>query len=222
MIWIVVILGIAAVVGGMLYSAHLAKVRREAFASIANTLGMTYFSGRNDSFDERYPFLNKLTMGSNRYGYNVISGEYRGNEVCLFDYHYETHSTDSKGRRKTHHHYFSFFIMQMNLRCPELVITHENWLSKFAQFFGYDDIDFESAEFSRSFCVRSTDKKFAYDVCNARMIDYLLDHRDLDIEIENHCLTFFYDRCLKPEEIVANLNRLMEVRERIPNYLFTQ
>lgn len=222
MIWVIVIFGIVAVVGGILYSAHLAKVRREAFASIANSLGLSFYSDKNYSFDEQYSFLSKLTKGSNRYAYNVISGSYRGHPICVFDYHYETHSTDSKGRRKTSHHYFSFFMLQMNLRCPELIITHENWLSKVAQFFGYDDIDFESAEFSRNFCVRSPDKKFAYDVCNARMIDYLLDNRDLDIEIENHCLTFFFSRCLKPDAIVANLDRLIEVRERIPNYLFSQ
>ena len=40
--------------------------------------------------------------------------------------------------------------------------------------FGYQDIKFESAEFSKTFCVRSPDKKFAYDVCNAKMMEYLL------------------------------------------------
>jgi hypothetical protein len=40
--------------------------------------------------------------------------------------------------------------------------------------FGYGDIKFESAEFSKTFCLRTPDKKFAYDACNAKMIEYLL------------------------------------------------
>jgi hypothetical protein len=34
------------------------------------------------------------------------------------------------------------------------------------------------------FRVRCRDKKFAYDVCNPQMIEYLLSNRGLDIEIQ--------------------------------------
>jgi hypothetical protein len=88
------------------------------------------------------------------------------------------------------------------------------------QAFGYDDIDFESHEFSRKFCVRSKDKKFAYDVCHARMIEYLLANDDLNIEIENMTLALAYSGVLKAEEIEPNLRRLVEVRELMPKYLF--
>ena len=142
--------------------------------------------------------------------------------MLAFDYHYETHSRDSKGRRHTYHHYFSFFILLLPVRFPELRITHEGLFSKIAQAFGYADIDFESAEFSRAFCVRSTDKKFAYDVCHARMMEYLLANRDLSIEIENEALALAFDSRLAPEQIELNLQRLAEIRSRLPDYLFTK
>jgi hypothetical protein len=105
---------------------------------------------------------------------------------------------------------------------PELVIGKEGLFSKVAQAFGYDDIDFESHEFSRKFCVRSGDKKFAYDVCNARMIEYLLSNTDLTIEIEGDALALSFGSRLAPEKIEPNLNRLITIRSLMPDYLFSR
>ena len=144
------------------------------------------------------------------------------NQVVVFDYHYETHTTDSKGNQQTQHHYFSFFILLLPINFPELKITREGLLSKIAQALGYEDIDFESAEFSRTFCVRSKDRKFAYDVCNAQMMEYLLANRDLSIEIEGPALALAFDARLSAAEIETDLNRLLEIRLRLPEYLFTK
>ena len=100
-------------------------------------------------------------------------------------------------------------------------IAREGFFSKVAQAFGYDDIDFESHEFSRKFCVRSGDKKFAYDVCNARMIEYLLANDDLTIEIENNAMAMSFSRRLNAEQIEPNLDRLVQVRSLLPSYLFS-
>ena len=43
----------------------------------------------------------------------------------------ETHSTDSKGRRTTHHHYFSIFSLILPKSFPELEIKPELWQSGF-------------------------------------------------------------------------------------------
>jgi hypothetical protein len=199
-----------------------AKKRREAMAALAARLGLRFDSNKNRDLASRYRFLDKLRQGSNRYAFNILSGSYKDHDVKLFDYHYETHSTDSKGHRRTHHHYFSFFILRLPVSFPELVIGREGFFSKVAQAFGYDDIDFESHEFSRKFCVRSGDKKFAYDVCNSQMIEYLLSNTDLTIEIENDALAISFSRRLSPEHIEPNLNRLISVRSLLPEYLFSR
>ncbi len=213
---------VGLVIAVAIFGAMAAKKRREELAALALRLGLTYAADKDHSLDDRFGFLNALARGSNRYAYNILSGVYQGHEVLVFDYHYETHSTDSKGRRQTHHHHFSFFILMLPLSFPELSITREGFLSKIAQAFGYDDIDLESAEFSRAFCVRSKDKKFAYDVCNGQMMEYLLGHRDLSIEIERHALALAFGKCLAAPEIEMNLGRLLEIRSRLPEYLFTK
>ena len=191
--------------------------RREAMAAVAARLGLRFSHHKDYALARRYQFLDKLRIGSNRYAYNVLSGNYQGNDVILFDYHYRTGSG-----KDAHDHYISFFILHLPAAFPELVIGPEGFFSKIAQAVGYDDIDFESHEFSRKFCVRSPDKKFAYDVCNARMIEYLLSNPDLTIEIEGNALGISFNSRLAPERIEPNLNRLVAVRSLLPDYLFSR
>lgn len=215
-----VVLVIGFVIGAAILGGIAAKKRREAFELVAARLGLRFTAEKDRGIADRYSFLNKLDQGSNRYAYNILSGNYANHEVMVFDYHYETYSRDNKGNRQTHHHYFSFFMLMMERQFPELTIGPEGFLSKFAQAFGYDDIDFESHEFSRSFCVRSKDKKFAYDFCHARAMEYLLSNPDLVIEIDGPVLAIAFSRCLEPEQIPGNLQRLVALREMMPAYLF--
>jgi hypothetical protein len=194
-----------------------ARKRREAMAALAAKLGLYFEPDKNWDIAQRYSFLDKLRAGSNRYAFNIFLGDYKGYDVIVFDYHYRTGSG-----KNTQHHYISFFILHLPASFPELVIGSEGFFSKIAQAVGYDDIDFESHEFSRKFCVRSPDKKFAYDVCNARMIEYLLSNTDLTIEIEGEALAVSFSSRLSPEQIEPNLNRLITIRSLLPEYLFSR
>ena len=213
-----IIVGVVAIIVVVVVIGYIAaRKRREAMAAVAGRLGLRFQPRKDRGLARQYRFLDKLRQGSNRYAFNILSGSYQGHDVMLFDYHYQTGSG-----KDTHHHYFSFFIMQLPMSFPELVIDKEGFFSKIAQAFGYDDIDFESHEFSRKFCVRSADKKFAYDVCNGRMIEYLLSNNDLSIEIEGDSLAISFSRRLAPEQIEPNLNRLFTVRSLMPEYLFSR
>jgi hypothetical protein len=203
-----------------LWGRYLAKKRREAMTALAGQLGLEFSAEKDYSLADQYAFLNRFDQGDNRYAYNVMSGLYRDEQVQAGEYHYQTY-THGKNGRQTHHHVLGFFIIALPIRFPELTIAPEGILSKIAQAIGYDDIDFESHEFSRQFCVRSKDRKFAYDICNARMIDYLLENTDLSIEIEQDALAMIVESALAVDEIENNLNRLMEVRLRMPDYLFS-
>ena len=198
-----------------MYGYIAAKKRREAMLSLAMKLGLRFTSSKDRYLPKQYKFLDKLRQGHNRYAYNILSGRFRDHDVKLFDYHYQTGSG-----KDTHHYYISFFMLQMPMVFPELTIGPEGIFSKIGQALGYDDIDFESHEFSRKFCVRSKNKKFAYDVCNAQMIEYLLTNSDLTIEIESNVLAISFSRRLSPEHIEPNLERLFQIRSLMPNYLF--
>ena len=216
-----ILIFIGAIVA-IVYGIIEAKKRREELQLLASRLGLEYFSERSHTLASAYGFINRLAQGSNRYAFNILRGNYQGEQVHVFDYHYETTSRDSDGKNKTHSHYLSVFLLQLPLSFPELTIAREGFLSKFAQAFGYDDIDFESAEFSRMFCVRSGYKKFAYDVCHGRKMEFLLVNSDLNIEIEGNTLAIVFEGQISIPQIEYNLSRLLEIRRLMPEYLFNQ
>ena len=218
--FLILVVLVITVIGGI-YSMKQAHKRLEGLFELAQRLGLNFSAVEDYELAARYNFLKELAQGENRYARNVLSGTYQQNQVLAFDYHYETY-TEGKGGRQTHDHWFSFFILTLPAAFPDLTIRRENFLIKVAQAFGYQDIEFESAEFSKAFCVRSPDKKFAYDVCNAKMMEYLLANRDLSVEIGNQVLALAFNACLSVEQVESNLQRLVEIRSRLPEYLFTK
>jgi hypothetical protein len=213
------ILFVIVAVVAIIVSAGAAKKRREAMQALAATLGLDFYPEKDHDLPKRVKYLNALRQGSNRYAHNTMAGTYRDHDVTVFDYHYQTQSSNGN-TTQTQHHHLSFFILALPRAFPEVKIGPESFFSKIAQAVGYDDIDFESHEFSRAFCVRSRDKKLAYDVCNAQMIEYLLANRDLTIEIEEQALAIGFNKRLTPPLIQRNLDRLIKLRSLLPDYLF--
>ena len=218
---LIILAVILLAVAGTVYGAIQARKRQEGLFALAQRLNLSFNAELDYAIADRFSFLKQLAQGSNRYATNVLSGIYQQNKILAFDYHYETYHTDKNGTH-TEHHWFSFFILTLPAAFPDLTVRRENFFTKIAEAFGYGDIHFESAEFSKTFCVRSPDKKFAYDVCNARMMEYLLANRDLSLEIENDALALAFNTRLSVEQIEADLQRLVEIRSRLPEYLFTQ
>ena len=212
-----------AIIALGIFSHIQEKKRKEALQLIARQLGLSFSPAKDRSIARTYSFLDRLRAGENRYAYNVMRGTVDGDyPVVLFDYHYETTHTDSDGDRKTTHHYYSVFTLTMRKQFPELTIEPEGFFSKIAQALGFDDIDFESLEFSKRYKVKSPDKKFAYDVCNAQMIDYLLKQEHLAIELESNVLAMVFGGRMKPENLKFNYDRLQHIRSLMPNYLFAK
>ena len=217
---LIIIVFIILAVAGSIFGAIAARKRREEMSGLAQRLNLNFNAEPDYGLAEQFQFLKKLAQGDNRYAFNVLSGKYRNDDILAFDYHYQVTTHDKNGSHTTHYR-FSFFILQLPVLFPDLTIRRENFFMKIAEVFGYQDIKFESAEFSKAFNVRSPDKKFAYDVCNAKMMEYLLANRDLSVEIENQALALAFNSCLSAEQIEANLQRLTQIRSLMPDYLFT-
>lgn len=203
-------------------SARHQRRRREALAQLAARLGLTFDPEERRGLDDLHPHFDCLQRGFDRYARNVIEGEHRGRPVTAFDYHYATRSTNSKGKTRTRHHWFTAALVQSDLPLKPLSIRREHVLDKVAAFFGSDDIDFESAEFSRRYHVRSPDRRWAYDVLHARAIQTLLDGPNCSIEFDQHWVLaragtrLDAERFLDPADVVANL------LDQLPEYVLRQ
>jgi hypothetical protein len=212
--------GAILVIGLGIWSWQAEKKRKAALALTAQSLGLSYSPEKNRELAHQISFLDKTKSGSNRYALNVMQGNWQSHDILAFEFHYETTSTDSKGRRSTTHHYLSFVTLRLPKSFLELTIAPEGFFSKIAQAVGFDDIDFESAEFSRQYVVRAKDRKFAYDFCHARVIEFLLKHPVHHLEIENDRLAIASSRRFKPENIQGRLEELVQLRKLMPDYLW--
>lgn len=173
---------------------------------------------RDDGFVAGWGFLSQLARGEDRYAFNILRGTYHEQPLFVFDYHYQTGSD-----KKHEDHYGTVLMFVVKEAFPKLTIGPGNLGLKIAESFGVaNDIKFESVEFSQKFCVRSADKKFAYDVCNPQMMDYLLANPGLQIEIQGPIISLVSEPQMPVNQIELNLQRLVEIRSRLPQYLFTQ
>ena len=84
--------------------------------------------------------------------------------------------------------------IQPIITMPDLLIRREGLFDKIVSAFGKNDIDFESAEFSRKYFVKCDSRKFAYDIIHPRMMEFLLETEPGLIDIENSriCLSDGY------------------------------
>ena len=219
MIELWVTLTAVVVISVVIISYLVEKKRQEALVALASRLGLRYRKGKDRGLVLLHGAFDLLRKGSNRYAQCILSGDYEGEQVTAFDFHYETYSTNSKGQRQTHHHYFTCVICALSRPYPEMKVRPEGLFDKVAAAVGWDDIDFESYDFSKRYHVSSRDKKFAYDFFHTRMMQYFLDHPGLVLEIDGPAMLFSTEGRIDPDRLETHLDRLVAIRELIPRYL---
>lgn len=187
-----ILLVIAALLAfaGLAYWGWLqAKKRREALAALAARLGWRFDPERDHSHDEEFAHFELFRRGHSRSAFNTLSGNLelaadRSWPVRCGDFRYRVTSGSGKNRRTTTHT-FSYLILRTPWRrAPKVLIRPEGLFDKLAGAFGFDDIDFESAEFSRRFFVKGDDKRFAYDLCHPRMMEFLMAQKPKALDWE--------------------------------------
>ena len=220
---ILIFVAFAAVIVLVAYFAHRQAARRKSeLTALAARLGWTFRAGNDHTLAERFGSPRCLAQGSNRYAYNVLEGRYRDRSVCSFDYHYETYSTDSKGNRQTNHHRFSVAVLETDLPLKPLLIRPEGFFDRIGEFFGMDDIDFESNEFSREFHVTSPDRRWAFDVIHQATMEFLLEAPRFTVELHGPRVLVYRSRCFEPAEFETAIGLADGIIGRLPNYLLNE
>jgi hypothetical protein len=205
------------------YAAHLAaEKRRKELSAWGAERGLSFSPERVSGFDLEHPTFDCLSRGDNRYACNILQGDWSGRGLTAFDYHYETHSTDSKGHRQTHHHHFSAVILKSGIPLQHLQIRQEGLFDKIAGAFGFDDIDFESEAFSRKFLVKAKDRKWAYDVIHPLTMEFLMASPVFSILFDTSSAVAWRDHRLTPLEFEQAAAVVTGILERLPGYLVQQ
>jgi hypothetical protein len=190
---LIIIAAIAAAIGFAIWNSRMKDKRRKELAGWAQANGLKFLPDKDHSVWMRYQPFKCLQRGEDRYAYNIMLGTAGQRVTCGFDYHYETHSTNSKGQRQTHHHYLSALVVDAGLPLKPLFIRPEGLLDKVTEFVGIDDIDFESAEFSQKFFVKSPDRRWAYDVLHQKTMELMLAYPRFHIDFQGSQVMAYYD-----------------------------
>ncbi|MHC5054299.1 MAG: hypothetical protein ACYTKD_06235 [Planctomycetota bacterium] len=206
---------IACAVGFFIWFAYyLERIRREAMAALAARLGYDFSAGDPWDIPDRHDFTDLFSRGHSRRAWNVINGERDGVRVMLFDYRYTTGS----GKNKSTHSRTPVVLEMPGQDFPGFYLRREGFFDKVAAAVGFDDIDFESNEFSKRYYVKCADKRFAYDVVNARQMEFLLELDDMNVEMAGDSLVFHLESKLEPDGLEWLHGAALEFVSNIPGF----
>jgi hypothetical protein len=216
--WIFVVFIVVG--GGIAYlSYYLKKKRQQELAFAAKQLGMQF--ALTDPFDTLAEPFDLLSKGDGRGVENVMWGTWQDTECRLFDYWYYEESTDSKGNRSRTYYRFSCVMSPVEAACSHLTLGRENIFTRMGDHLGFRDIELESEEFNRAFTVRSPDRKFAVDFCDARMMEWLMGHGEgYGFEVVGDRLLASCKR-LGPTELIPLLGSMKGFRDQIPRVVYS-
>ncbi len=206
-------------------AAERERARRAALADFAASNGMTFSIADPINLDSRYNGVNDIGRGHARYAEDVL--HLRQPMLTAFRYHYktwETRTVTRNGRTHTERyektHWRQYLIIELSSQFPALSLRGENLFDKLAGFVGFDDIDFESEEFSKKYFCKSVSKEFAYAVMHPQMMEYLLNLA-LPIEFNGRLLVMDLGGCKFDALSLADaINAVAGMVNRIPDFVW--
>jgi hypothetical protein len=201
-------------VGVAIGSYVLKQGRREAFGTFALQHGLEFST--DDPFGLLgWPF-SLFRRGDGRGIENVLSGSWKTEQVQAFDYWYYTEQHDSKGGRTRSYRRFSCVLVEVPAAFPHLEIGREGVFTWLADHLGMEDIEFESPEFNRRYNVKSENRRFAYELLDARMLEWLVGFdQGVAFEVLGNRILAYGDR-RKPHLLMPMIETARMFRDRIP------
>ncbi len=198
-------------------TAHRSRVsirRRGRLSAWAHAKGLDFDAAPDDGMADYFSNFKCLQRGLNRFSCNRMEGDWGGLPIKAFDYHYAAGAGEDRIDYD-----FSAVIITSAVSLKPLYICREGFLDKLTELIGFGDIDFESAEFSRKFRVKSPDKRWAYDVIHQRTMEHLLSGPDVGVQLDFMYIIAWGRRRFSPDEFEAAAELAHGILDRLPEYL---
>jgi len=219
-IFIVAVVGIVVLL--IVFSIVSTKKRVTAFTAWANQHGWTYAEA--DSRYDYMPWGFPFDAGHDKKASDILTAPDGPNRALCFTYRYKTTTTTSDGhggtRTSEETHYFAIYSLHLSKSLPGLRVTKEGLFGKLARMVGMHDIEFESEAFNREFKVKGDDRKFASDVVNPPMMQFLLDGDAPGFTIAGDDIVLAKRGRLKLETVEPTVAYLQAVLTHVPNFVW--
>lgn len=185
-------------VGMWWFSSLLERQRREMLAAWAGARGLRFDPSAMAGAPSGLGGFALLDRGRRRAARHRSQGQVAGASLTVFDWSYVT----GDGKHSQTHRCTAIHLQPP---CPlaGLRIREEGFLDRLGELVGFNDIDFESAAFSRAFHVTADERRWAYDVITAPTMELLLASPRFSIEMRHNGLLLWRDRRLDPPQIDA-------------------
>jgi hypothetical protein len=211
-----IFLGGTVIVAATLY-ANLR--RRLEFMRFAPIYGFHY--APRDPFGlVNLPFR-LFAQGERRKIDNVLWGAWKGIPIKVFDFMYfEEVRTPTiwswRPRAAVRRLSCALVEIPVAVTFPPLHIAPEDVLSRLADYVGLRDIELESGEFNARYQVHATERRFAYELIDARLMRWLLAlDRPVCFEVVGKWIIAYHGR-VRPARLIPLIGSATGFLERIP------
>lgn len=210
---VIIALVIGVVIVVVIIASIAAKRRRQELAAFAATMGFSYTRSPGMHY-RQYERFHPFGRGGSRRASNLVHGMRGQFDWEFFDYRY---ATGSGKNRKVH--CFGIALAKVSLSFAHLEIRPEGFFDKVAATFGFDDIDFESDEFSRKYFVKCANRKMAYDLIHPRMIEYMLRSKKSHWQFDGDTIMICRGGRFSSVDLPGVMALIEGFVERIPDYV---
>lgn len=220
----VVVTAIVALVVVFTRWAKKAELERtERLRAFAESRGARFFP-LFPQYAQELPQFSLFARGHSRKAFNVASGTATIGGMpcrCVWGEFLYMITTSTGKTTTTVPYYHGFLAVRPPLAlAEELAVRREGFLDRVGEFFGADDIDFESAAFSRAFHVKCRDRRFAFDLFDPMMIEFFMKSDPPGIEMRgNWMLLDRGPRRMEPRLHLADLEWSDRFLMRVPRHL---
>jgi hypothetical protein len=197
--------------------------RRMELAGWARATGLKFLPESDYSIGFRYQPFKCLQQGDNRYGCNIMVGTSGQRVVCGFDYYSDGNAASSNGLHPARQDHFSAVVVDAGIPLKPLSIRPQRLFNKVTEFVGFDAIDFESAEFSQKYAVKSPDRRWAYDVLHQKTLELMLDYPRFHIDFQGTQVAAYSGHTeFSPGEFESALNLVTGILDNLPESLLRE
>ena len=201
---LIVLLGIAMVIGAVLVVHHqMEKKRRGELDEQAQAMGLTYVIDDDGSVFQRMSDFNLFQTGRSRKIKNLITGETDEVLLAIFDYQY---TTGSGKNQQTSRQTVASMESEL-LEIPPFTMRPENMFHRIGGMLGMQDIDFDdSPDFSRAFLLKSPFEEQVRQFFDSEILNFFADRKGVCVEAQPGKLIFYRaGKRIKPVELTGFL-----------------
>lgn len=211
---VIIVVMILLVIGVVAYLGHqAAKRRQEEMFLLAAQLGLQ-FEPHPEDLHDRYDGFTPFGRGDSRKCHNHLFGRAGEIDWDIFDYQFTTGT--GKDRHTEH---WGIVVAQISLVLPRMTIRPEGFFDKFAALVGFDDINFESEQFSSRYHVKCDDRKACFDLIHPQMMEYLLAGEARDWQIRGTRIILTRRGKQSIEQIDQDIKLIEGFMTRVPQYM---